>query len=100
MKAIKSAIIIATLALSGAAFGQTKQGEVGGTFNSTVDVKKVNLRNQAVLGTAQQELNVGSVKGGKVSGNVTTNVKTDEINMRNQAVLGTAQQEVNLGSVK
>ena len=98
MKAIKSAVIIATLALSGAAFAQ--QGSVTGKFQSNVDVKKVNLDNRATLGYAKQELNVGSVKGAKVSGDVRTNVKTDEIIMRNRATLGAAEQEVNLGSIK
>ena len=98
MKAIKSALIIATLAASGAAFAQS--GSVTGQFRSNVDVKKVNLDNRATLGYAKQELNVGSVKGAKVSGNVQTNVKTDEINMRNRATLGYAEQEVNLGSIK
>ena len=100
MKAIKSALIIATLAASGAAFAQSQGGSVAGTFRSNVDVKKVNLDNRATLGYAKQELNVGSVKGAKVSGNVQTNVKTDEINMRNRATLGYAEQEVNLGSIK
>jgi hypothetical protein len=99
MKAIKSALIIATLAVSGAAFAQSS-GSVSGKFQSNVDVKKVNLENRATLGYAKQELNVGSVKGAKVSGDVRTNVKTDEINMRNRATLGYAEQEANLGSIK
>jgi hypothetical protein len=101
MKAIKSALVIATLAISGAAFaGPLDGGMVGGQVTSDVKLKKVNLDNKTTVGYAKQELNVGSVNGAKVLGNVKLNVKADDITMKNKSTVGYASQEANIGSIK
>ena len=101
MKAIKSALFVATIAICGAAVaGPFDSGFVGGQVKSDVKVKKVTLTNKAGLGYAKQELNVGSINGAKVLGNVDLKVKADDINMNNKAGLGYATQEANLGSIK